>query len=184
MTSHFLESVTCPNCGAPIDLRTQRADGTHVDCEACGTPFILRGHVCPHCGTFHEQEASFCRQCGASLTRRCPQCNTDNWIGDEYCVHCGSPLDILELIVQRHNQDTEGRLNQQMDDGQKLKEAELVASQSRLNRMLEQERAERAALRQRIAEQKRQEQKVLTIVLGVAAVIVVVIIVVAVITAL
>ena len=184
MTNHLLESVNCPNCGAPIDLRAQSADGTHLDCEACGTQFILRGHVCPHCGTYHEQEASFCRQCGASLTRRCPQCNTVNWIGDEYCVHCGSPLDILELIVQRHNQGTAGRLNKQMEDGQKLKEMELAASQSRYNRMLEQERAEQAALRQRIAEQKRQERKALMIVLGVAAVIVIAIIVVAIVTGL
>ena len=184
MASHLLESITCPNCGAPIDLRIQSTDGTRVDCEACGTQFILRGHTCPHCGTYHEQEASFCRQCGASLTRRCPQCNTVNWIGDEYCVHCGSPLDILELIVQRHNQDTAGRLYQQMEDGQKLKEAELAASQSRYNRMLEQERAEQAALRQRIVEQKRQEQKVLTIVLGVTVVVVIAIIVVAVVAGL
>lgn len=184
MTSHLLESINCPNCGAPIDLRAQNTDGAHVDCEACGTQFILRGHVCPQCGTYHEQEASFCRQCGATLTRRCPQCNTVNWIGDEYCVHCGSPLDILELIVQRHNQDTEGRLFQQAADGQRLKEVELAASQARYNRMLEQERAEQAALRQRILEQKRQEQKVLTTVLAVIVVIAIAIIVVTIVTGL
>ena len=99
-------------------------------------------------------------------------------------MNCGTPLDILELIVQRHNQDTESRLYQQMSEGQKLKEAELVASRARFNRMLEQERAEQVALRRRILEQKRQEKKVLTIVLSVAAILLIAVIVVMLITAL
>ena len=184
MGVHFLESITCPNCGASIDLHAQSTDGARVDCAACGTQFILRGHVCPHCGTYHEHEVNFCRQCGATLTRNCPQCNAVNWIGDEYCIQCGSALDILELIVQRHNQDTEGRLYQQMEDAQRLKEAELAASQARYSRMLERERAEQAALRKRILKQKQQEKKALTIVLGVVVVIVVIVVIVAIVAGL
>ena len=133
--------------------------------------------MCPHCGAYHEKQTDHCRQCGAGLSRRCPQCSTINWIGDEYCANCGAPLDILELIVQRHNQGTEDRLYQQMDDGQQVKEMEVAASQARYNRMLTQERVEQAALRQRILEQKQKEKKVLSIVLGIATVVVVLIIV-------
>lgn len=177
MSNQYLQSMSCPGCGSPIDLRKQSTHGAYVACDACGSEFVLQGHVCPYCGTYHQQEVDHCRRCGAGLSRRCPQCTTVNWIGDEYCAHCGAPLDILELIVQRHNQDTKDRLYQQMDESQKVREAEVAASQARYNRMLAQEHAEQAALRQRILEQKQKEKKVLSIVLGIAAVIVVLIIV-------
>ncbi|HOU14388.1 MAG TPA: zinc ribbon domain-containing protein [Anaerolineae bacterium] len=179
MNEHLLQKVACPNCNAPIDLRGQSTAGAYVHCAACGSEFVLKGHVCPYCGAYHEQEAGFCRKCGAGLTRRCPKCSTINWIGDEYCVNCGAPLDILELIVQRHTQGTAGRLYQQMDEAQTIKEMEMAASQARMNRMLAEEREHQAAIRRRLLEQRRREKKVLTIVLGVAAVLVIIIIVVA-----
>ncbi len=177
MSDRLLQKISCPSCNAPIDLRGQSADGVYVHCAACGSEFILKGHVCPYCGTYHEQETGFCRKCGAGLARRCPKCNTVNWIGDEYCASCGAPLDILELIVQRHNQGTEGRLYQQMDEAQKIKETEMAASQARMNRMLAEEREQQAAVRHRLLEQKRQEKKILTIVLGVAAALVIMIVI-------
>ena len=177
MSDHLLQKISCPNCNAPIDLRGQNTDGTYVHCAACGSEFILKGHVCPYCGAYHEQEAVFCRACGAGLTRHCPRCATSNWIDDGYCVKCGAPLDVLEMIVQRHNQGTAKRLYQQMDEGQKLKEIESEAAQTRMNRMLIEEREHQAAIQRRILEQKRQEKKLLTIVLGAAAILFILIVV-------
>ncbi len=174
--------IACPNCTAALDLRRRSADGAYVYCEACGSEFALKGHVCPYCGTYHEQEVGFCHRCGAGLTRRCPKCDTVNWIGNEYCTNCGASLDILELIVQRHIQDVEGRLYQQMDEAERVKAAEMAASQARMERLLAEEREFQAAIQQRLLEQKRQERKILTIVLSVAVVLFVVIIVIALLT--
>lgn len=158
----MLEQVACPNCQTPINLRKVHAEGAYVECPACGGQFVLQGHVCPNCGTYHAQEVTFCRQCGLTMTRRCPQCETLNWIGDEYCVKCGVPLDIIEMIAQRLNQGTQSRLAEQMDTAQQLKQAEETASQVRLARMQEEERQWQLEVQQRLITQHEQEQKMLT----------------------
>lgn len=177
MSNKFLQSVACPNCGSPINLRGLSTSGSDVQCEACGGTFILQGHVCPYCGTYHEKATAFCRQCGSPLSRRCPKCETNNWIGDEYCVHCGAPLDIFELISQRYVVETSDRLYQQMEESQQVKQAEMAASDARLARMLAEEKEFNAALQRRRLEQKQQEQKVLMIVAGVAVVMLVLVVI-------
>jgi len=184
MRDSMLQSVLCPNCGTPIDLRRQNTDGTNVQCDACGGQFILRGHVCPRCGTYHAQEVAFCRQCGMSLNRRCPQCNTVNWIGDEFCVNCGAALDILEVIVQRHNLSTQGRLYQQMEEARQIKDAEQAAAETRMARMMEQERQRQREIQRRFLKQKEQEKKLLRNVIIASVVIILLIIIVSIIGAL
>ncbi|GEM_PF-2047114 len=137
------------------------------------------GHVCPYCETLNDQDASFCRKCGVALTRHCPYCDTVNWIDDEHCVQCGAALDILEWIIRRDNLGVAGRLNEQMDAAGQIKAVETAASQARMERMLEEEREMREALRLRLIEQKAQEKKVLTIVLSIAGVLLFVMLIVA-----
>ncbi len=164
MSQHILEKVSCPGCGSPIKLNqlTDKGEGAYIHCDACGSEFILRGHICPYCGAYHEQEVAFCRQCGQSLIRRCPKCDYNNWIGNEYCLQCGAVLDILELIVQRHNQGSAERLNQQMERAQVLKEAEEASSRARRARLMEKERQRQEHIRRDLAERKAQEQKMYT----------------------
>ncbi|MFP4395743.1 MAG: double zinc ribbon domain-containing protein [Anaerolineales bacterium] len=164
MSQHLLEKVSCPSCGSPIQLDqlTDKGEGAYIHCGACGSEFILRGHICPYCGAYHKQEMAFCRQCGQGLVRRCPKCQQDNWIGNEYCIQCGAVLDILALIVQRHNQGTVGHLNRQMASAQALKDAEEAASRARRARLMEKERQRQEQIRRDLAERKAQEQKMYT----------------------
>lgn len=161
MTSQTLERIACPNCGRPIDLGRQTTSGQQVHCDACGGQFLLRGHVCPYCGAYHEQESQFCRQCGAALTRRCYQCQTINWIGDEYCAHCGAPMDIVDLVIRGHNVETQDRLYANMEEAQALKQQEASASNERLGRMMERERARQEALQQEMQARKEDERKMM-----------------------
>ena len=142
------------------------------------------GHICPYCETHNDQEADFCRKCGVALTRRCSHCDTVNWIDDEHCTQCGAALDILEWIVRRDNLGVAGRLNEQMDEAGQIKAVETAASQARMERMLEEERQMREALRLRLIEQRAQEKKALTIVLSIAGVVLLIILIVALITGL
>jgi len=168
----MLQSIACPSCGTPLDLK-QTAVGAQVHCDACGSAFLLNGHICPHCGTYHEEAADFCRQCGNSLRRRCPHCDTVNWIGDEFCVHCGSALDILELVVQRHHVSTQQHLYAQQEEAQRLKAAEQVASQARTARLQAQDRQREAEIRRRLVEQQAREKQLLTRILVVTVVFIV-----------
>jgi len=142
------------------------------------------GHVCPYCETPNDQDASFCRKCGVTLTQRCPHCNTVNWIDDEHCVQCGATLGVLEWIIRRDNLGVAGRLNEQMDEAGQIKANETAASQARMERMLAEEREMREALRLRLIEQRAQEKKALTIVLSVAGVVLLIILITALITGL
>jgi len=164
MSQHILEKVSCPSCGSPIKLNqlTDKGEEAYIHCKACGSEFILRGHICPYCGAYHEQEAAFCRQCGQSLIRRCPKCGYENWIGNEYCLQCGAVLDILELIVQRQNQGTVGHLNRQMASAQALKDAEEVASRARRSRLMEKERQRQEQIRRDLEKRRDEEQKMYT----------------------
>ncbi len=177
--SGMLQKISCPGCGQPIDLHSVRTSGAQVECNACGSQLILRGHVCPYCGTYHEKVVSFCRQCGAGLIRRCPHCETVNWIGDEYCAECGAVLDILELVVQRHNLDTQARLYRRMEEAISLKEMENAASETRMARFVEEDRRRFAEIQRRRAAQLEQERKQLIAVAVFGSVFVIIMIIVA-----
>ncbi|HNT75497.1 MAG TPA: zinc ribbon domain-containing protein [Anaerolineae bacterium] len=171
----MLQQIACPNCRTPLDLR-QSAAGAYVHCAACGGEFLLTGHVCPRCGTYEAHETAFCRQCGMPLSRRCPQCQTLNWIGDEYCRQCGAALDILEIIVHRHNESTQQRLYTHLEDAPRLKAEEEAALQVRRERMMEQDRQRQIAIQRRIEERRARDKKLLNGMLVAAAVIVLILI--------
>lgn len=161
MTDSLLQEIACPNCRNPLQLEPH---AFYVICAACGSRFVLRGHICPQCGTYYEDEVSYCRRCGLSLVRRCPKCDTPNWVGDPYCVQCGSPLDILETLAQRQRTGTADRLYQQMDEAREIKEREEAASAERMARMRAQDEIRQAEALRRLREQQEQERKVMTIV--------------------
>jgi hypothetical protein len=163
MANEFLTEISCPNCLLPIDIRKH---GRHVQCDACGSQFILEEHICPDCQTYHEDNTSFCTQCGQALTRLCHRCHTSNWPGDEYCRQCGNALDIFDLLRLHTNQGTVERLQQQMESAGQLKAQEEEASQKRMAELVAIEEARQAQLRRRQKKQKAQERKMLIVTFG------------------
>jgi len=167
MDNEFLTEIACPNCLAPIDVRQH---GQHVTCDACGSQFLLEGHVCPNCHTYHREPRAICRQCGHALTRVCPKCQTANWAGDEYCQKCGAALDIFEMLQKVDARSRAEKRNEQHAQIRQLKEAEEQASQRRMAEMMAiEEERQRELARRMAASQKRDRQ----ILLGVAAVVVI-----------
>ncbi len=71
-----------------------------------------------------------------------------------------------------------------MDEAQRVKQQEELASQARLTRMMEKERQQQLELRKRLAEQRARETKMLRIVLGVSAILLIIIIIVSLISVL
>src|SRR5262245_32996576 len=47
---------------------------------------------CPRCGHLSERAASFCDQCGASLSHGCPACGAANSDTARFCRECGAGL--------------------------------------------------------------------------------------------
>ncbi|MGC9398655.1 MAG: hypothetical protein ACP5HM_05920 [Anaerolineae bacterium] len=101
-----------------------------------------------YCGTYHNRKVSSCANCGLGMTTRCPECNARNWTGDEVCQTCGASVDLITRLTAYTN--TVQRLERQMERARVLKEREGAAAEVRLARMLEEEEAEREALRRRI----------------------------------
>lgn len=164
MTNKLLTEVACPNCLNPIDVREH---GRHVTCDACSSQFILRGHLCPNCSTYNEEEAAVCSQCSAALTRICRKCTTINWAGDEYCRQCGNAMDILDFVAGNHAMRTADRLLEQRQRARELQEAEELASDRRMAELMAIENARQAEVRRRIQKQRQQERK-LFILMGLA----------------
>jgi uncharacterized protein YbaR (Trm112 family) len=156
MTNKLLTEVACPNCLNPIDVREH---GRHVTCDACGGHFILRGHLCPNCSTYNEEEASVCGQCGTALTRVCRKCNTRNWAGDEYCKQCNNAMDILDFIAGNQAVRTADRLLEQRHRAREIQEVEEQASARRMAELMEIENERQAEVRRRMRKQKAQERK-------------------------
>ena len=149
--------MECPVCGASIELDSQAAQ---VRCPGCGNEILLRDHLCPYCGTYHNKVVTSCQKCGLEMTRRCSQCGALNWVGDEKCGECGATLDMIALLTGQLT--TADRLNQQMAEAQQLKDLEETASAERMERMLAEEAARQTKIRRQMQEQKERERKVLT----------------------
>lgn len=156
MTNELLTEVACPNCRNPIDVREH---GRHVTCDACGSQFILRGHLCPNCSTYNEQEASVCGQCGTALSRICRKCQTRNWAGDEYCRQCHEAMDILDFVAGNYAMKTSDRLLEQRHRAREIQEVEELASNRRMEELMAIENARQAEVRRRLQRQKQQERK-------------------------
>lgn len=169
MSDDILQEIACPNCRNPIDIRTQH--GSHVQCDACSSRFILRGHICPNCNTYHEEERAFCRQCGDPLSRICPKCQTKNWVGDEYCQQCGSAMDLLELMKLQHEAQSLESQHRRSAQIQELKQHEELAAQKRLAE-LEAIETERQRWEQEQKGKQRQQEMLMFAGLGIVAVVV------------
>ena len=164
--SDVFQEVSCPNCLNPIDVREH---GQHINCDACGSQFILRGHLCPNCGAYHTKEDAICGQCSTPLKRVCRKCHTSNWAGDEYCLNCGTPMDILDVIANQSQMSTADRLHRQRLEARKLKAQEEAAAQKRMEELMAIEEKRQAQLRERLAKQKQQERTILMAVGGTIA---------------
>lgn len=163
--SDALTEIACPNCLNPIDIREH---GRHVTCDACQSKFLLEGHICPVCNTYHTKEQGFCKNCGEALTRRCQKCNTVNWTGDEYCKQCGAALDIFQMLHMHHKQATEERLNEQMRAAKAIKDKEFLDSEQRMADMMANEKQRLQTIARRRAEQKKKDQQIIAVIVVVA----------------
>lgn len=163
MSNQILKEVACPDCANAIDVREH---GQHITCDACGGHFILQGHLCPQCQTYHDEEAIVCRQCGYALKRACRKCLTANWAGDEYCANCGTAMDILELLNQQYKGATADRLQRQMAMARQLKEEEERASQRRAAEFKALEAERQAEFAARLKEQREKERLLIMLTFG------------------
>ena len=158
--SDILQEVACPNCRSPIDIRYH---GKHVTCDACSSQFLLVGHLCPHCQTYHEKEVSFCGTCGKALNRVCRKCRTPNWAGDEYCHQCGTAMDLLDLITARHQKESAEQMEMRREQIARLKILEEEASRRRMEELMEIEATRREELLRRRNKQKERERMMVII---------------------
>ena len=158
MTDPILQEIACPNCQNTIDVREH---GTHVVCDACGSRFILRGRLCPHCNSYHAEENAFCTNCGEPLTRTCRHCGTGNWAGDEHCAACGAALDIFDLLALQDEHVRHNFMEERRHQIRQLREQEEAASARRREELEAIEEARQVEVGRRLAQQQRQEQRLL-----------------------
>lgn len=158
MSSEILQEVACPNCQNPIDIREH---GRHIRCDACSSQFVLNGHLCPQCSTYHREEESFCSNCGAALTRTCRRCKFSNWAGEEYCAQCGEPMDIFDLLSLQHRDVQRAMQERRAEEIRELRAQEEVTTQERLRALEEIETERRQLVAARLADQRRQERKLM-----------------------
>ncbi|MBP8001284.1 MAG: hypothetical protein KA314_16975 [Chloroflexi bacterium] len=166
MSDDILQEIRCPNCQSPIKLDGR---GQAVNCEACNSQFILQGHLCPQCHTYHRQETAFCGRCGTSLTRVCGRCYTSNWTGDEYCCHCGQAMDILDLVTHRHREARYEQQEQRRQNIARVKQQEEESSRKRMAELMEMERLRIEELKRRLIKERARQRTMLMLVLGFGA---------------
>jgi uncharacterized protein YbaR (Trm112 family) len=160
MPDNLLHEVACPNCRSPIDLAEH---GQQIQCAACSSRFILQGHLCPRCSTYHSKEVPFCGHCGTPLTRTCAKCGTGNWAGEEYCQQCGEAMDIFDLLSRHAAQDRQRWQDERRETIRHIKAIEEKSSQQRMAEFQAIEAERQAALRQRKAAQHKRDQLLLSL---------------------
>lgn len=173
--------VACPSCNSEVKVNDVSGDSR---CTVCGTHFSLRGHLCPRCDSYHQNEGALCLECGNPLTKVCRNCHAVNWSGSVLCYQCDNPIDIVSMVVDGSATTTAKRLRRQMDEAQAIKTAEELASGKRMAELLAIEEARLAELRQRMARQQRQERRLLMIVFGGVALFFIALVIYAVVTSL
>ena len=166
MANEILQEIACPNCRNPIDVREH---GRHVTCAACSSHFILRGHLCPNCGTYHAVEKPFCGACGTAMERICRNCNTNNWTGDEYCSRCGRAMDIFEVLALLHKDARREYMARRLAEIRSLREQEEIASEKRMEELEAQATEHWDRLQRRMAEKREKEKRTLRLTLGAVA---------------
>lgn len=153
--------ASCPSCGSQISVAEHQAE---ITCAVCNGHFILAGHLCPSCGTYHQDEQAACLACGTALVRLCRNCHTANWTGDDTCIQCGQRIDLLSQIEAGSAQSTPDRLSQQMAEAKQLNQSEAEASDRRMAELMAIEEARQAELRRQQARRRRQERTMLIVV--------------------
>ena len=139
--------IVCPSCGSEIDAS---GHGEETTCSVCNGRFVLAGHLCPSCNTYHADEHSVCSACGAALVRLCRHCQAINWTGDDACVRCGELIDMASQLEAKSKQGTPDRLSEQMAAARGINEAETLASERRMAELMAIEEARQAELRREL----------------------------------
>ena len=150
----------CPSCSSTVILGGQDKE---LNCTVCGSHFPLIGHLCPTCLTYHQEDEGICSHCGAAMVVICRHCHTANWSGLESCTECGESIDIISAVAAHTSQSTAARLNSQMEEAQALKQIEKNASNKRMAELMAIEEARQAEIKQRLANQKEQERKLMIV---------------------
>ena len=164
MSDEILHEISCPNCLQPINIREH---GQHVVCDACGSQFIIEGHICPECSAYHREEQDFCRECGSPITRVCRKCQTRNWAGAEYCQRCGAAMDIFDLLAMKNRQVSQDANVERREMIRKLKEEEALASEKRMQEMMAAEEQRLAKERKRRVAQAEKEKRMMLTLAGI-----------------
>lgn len=159
----ILQEIRCPNCQTPIQLQ---GHGQTIACEACNSQFLLQGHLCPKCQTYHRKETGFCGRCGTTLSRVCGRCHTANWAGDEYCHKCGQAMDILDVVTQRYKEATQENHDHRRREIARLKQQEEESSRKRMADLMEIERLRIEELKQLLVRERARQRTMITATFG------------------
>jgi hypothetical protein len=172
MSDELLQEIRCPNCQSTIQLQ---GHGQTIVCEACNSQFLLSGHLCPNCQTYHRKETGFCGRCGKAMSRVCGRCQTNNWAGNEYCQNCGEAMDIIDLVTRRHKDAVREQQDRRRLEIARMKQQEEEASRKRMGELMEMERLRMEELKRRLVKERARQQRMLTLTFGLVALFLVII---------
>lgn len=162
-----LRQTACLHCGgAGLELN---AEG-QVLCKFCGTVNQLPGTVCPRCEYVSTAGAEFCENCQRALFRLCPDCQARSWSGASRCAHCGRPLDTLDGLIGRLQENTDTRLYRQQRESTGLKALEEQAAEHRLEQLRGIDQRREQAQTEAMARRSIRERQIITAFLVIAAV--------------
>jgi len=167
-----LTDFECPNCGANDMVAS---DDQALRCTYCDSTFGEATRICPQCGHYNDHDGRHCAECGMQIVRLCPVCAARNWVLSDHCVQCGRHLDVIDQVVRRLRMTTAERLEQQRAVIGSLKEQEERASQQRMALMLQEERLWQQALAEAQEARRQRDRQIFTL-LGVAVAIFVVLV--------
>lgn len=171
MPDDILREIACPNCRNPIDVREY---GRHLSCDACGSQFLLQGHICPSCFAYHREDTLFCGECGTPLQRTCRRCQANNWAGHEYCQQCGAAMDIFDAVMLQNKATARKAQEERQAQIKQLKKQEGEASARRMQELMEveaQRLSEFQARKQKQAQRDRQMLVAIALLLALATLI-------------
>jgi molecular chaperone DnaK (HSP70) len=88
---NYIPTVDCPGCATQNPVAAD-------DCAECGQPLQppVRA-ACPACFRYSDEDAQFCRACGADMHGRGPTLV----VPTATCAHCGAPLPRTGLACDR-----------------------------------------------------------------------------------
>ena len=167
-----LRQTACLHCGgAGLELNTEG----QVLCKFCGTVNELPGTVCPRCEYVSAADAEFCENCQRALFRLCPDCQTKTWSGASRCASCGRPLDTLDGLIGRLQENTDTRLHRQQRESAGLKALEEQSAEHRLEHLRSIDQRREQAQNEAMARRSIRDRQIITAVIVIAAVVVIVV---------